>query len=211
MKKKLLIFLLVSLANVWIWRIIGSSPFLGLSIIILSFLLAFNLKIPSLILLAILGAFLLRTNFDTNLLYVSPFEKDKLELRHEYYAQGLGKIYRNRIGIYLDYKVFPHTSRFINNLAYNMDPNLYFFANHPRERVGVVEFEKFSYLLLPFFVIGLIPVLLGLSDFLILYFILSLLISAFVFPGYNLGSILIFPFIVAVIYLGILKIVRRWI
>ena len=69
------------------------------------FFLVFNFKIPTFILLAVLGSFLLKNTFDTNLLYVSPLEKDKLVHRHEYYSQGLGKIYKNRIGIYLNYSV----------------------------------------------------------------------------------------------------------
>lgn len=210
MNKKFAIFLFVCLTNAWIWRILGSSPLLGLGLIILSFLLVFNLKIPSLILLAVLGTFLLTNTFDTNLLYVSPLENDRLENRHEYYAQGLGKIYRNRIGIYLHYNISPYVGRFLKNLAYNLDPNLYFFANHPRERGVAIEFEKFSYFLLPIFVIGVISVLSGSSEFLILYFTLSLLISAFAFPGYDLGPILLFPFIVAVLYLGVVRIFRKW-
>ena len=198
------------LGNAWIWRLLGSSLFLGLGLMALSFLLVFNFKIPSLILLAVLGSFLLKNTFDTNLLYVSPLEKDRIVHRHEYYSQGLGKIYKNRIGIYLNYSVSPYISRFSKNLAYNLDPNLYFFANHPRERGGAIEFEKFSYILLPIFVIGVISLLSGAFGFLIFYFVLSLVITAFAFPGYDLGPILLFPFITAVLYLGILRIVKKW-
>jgi hypothetical protein len=41
------------------------------------------------------------------------------------------------------------------NLFEVIDPNLYFFANHPRERVGIVEFEKFPYIYMPFLIIGI--------------------------------------------------------
>jgi len=198
------------LGNAWIWRILGSSPFLGLGLMVLSFLLVFNLKIPSLVLLAVLGSFLLKTTFDTNLLYVSPLEKDRIEHRHEYYAQGLGRIYKNRIGIYLNYSVSPYISRYLKNLSYNLDTNLYFFANHPRERAGVNEFEKFSFVLLPFFIVGLIAIFSGSFGFLVFYFALSLLISALAFPGYDLGPILTFPFIVAVLYLGVTRIAKKW-
>lgn len=211
MIKKYLILLIICLANAWIWKVFGGSPLLGITLIFISFLLAFNLKISSLILLAILGTFLLKNSFDVNLLHVSSLEKDRLEHKYEYYAQGLGKIYRNRIGIYLHYNVFPYTSRFLRNIAYNTDPNLYFFANHPRERSVAAEFEKFSFILFPFFIIGLISIFVGSFGFLIFYFILSLLISAFVSPGYNLGPILIFPFIVTVLYLGVLKVFKKWI
>jgi len=45
--------------------------------------------------------------------------------------------------------------RIQSNLGEIVNPNLYFFANHPNERVGIDEHEGFPYLLLPLFVIGL--------------------------------------------------------
>lgn len=44
-------------------------------------------------------------------------------------------------------------NRLLNNFYENVDINLYFFANHPRERGGN-EFEKYPYTLLPFFIVG---------------------------------------------------------
>lgn len=44
--------------------------------------------------------------------------------------------------------------RIQKNLGEVVNPNLYFFANHPNERVGIKEHEKFPYILLPFFVVG---------------------------------------------------------
>jgi len=211
MNRKLIIFLLVVLGNAWIWRILGGFLFLGLGLMSLSFFLVFNFKIPTFILLAVLGSFLLKNTFDTNLLYVSPLEKDKLVHRHEYYSQGLGKIYKNRIGIYLNYSVAPYISRFSKNLSYNLDPNLYFFANHPRERGGVIEFDKFFYISLPIFVFGLTSLLSSAFVLPVIYFAVSLFITAFLFPGYDLGPVLLFPFIVTVLYLGVVKIIGRWI
>ncbi len=210
MNKKFIVFLLVLFANVWIWRIFDHSFFLGLGLIILSFFLVFNMRVGTLILFSILSIFLLKNTFDTNLLYISPLDNDRVEHRHEYYAQSLGKAYRNRIAIYLNYNVFPYASRYLTNMAYNLDPNLYFFANHPRERIIAVEFEKFSFLFLPIFIVGLTTLFSGTFIFTIFYFVLSLLISGLAFPGYDLGPILIFPFIVTVIYLGISKIIKIW-
>lgn len=44
------------------------------------------------------------------------------------------------------------------NAGQTVDINLYFFGNHPRSRVGIVEFEKLPYILLPFFLIGTLSV-----------------------------------------------------
>jgi len=208
MNKKFIVFLLVLFANVWIWRILGHSFFLGLGLIVLSFFLAFNMRVGTFILFSILSVFLLKNTFDTNLLYISPLDNDRVEHRHEYYAVELGRVYRNRITINMNYRAAPYVSRYLKNMAFNLDPNLYFFANHPRERIIAVEFEKFSFLFLPFFVIGLMTLFSGAFVFLIFYFVLSLLISGLVFPGYDLGPILIFPFIVVVIHLGLSKVIK---
>ena len=170
MIKKIILFLIICLANAWIWRILGHNPLLGLSLIVLSFLLTFNLKFSTIILFGILSVFLLKNTFDTNLLYISPLDNDRVEHRHEYYAVELGRVYRNRITINMNYRVAPYVSRYLKNMAYNLDPNLYFFANHPRERIIAVEFEKFSFLFLPFFVIGLTALFSGTFVFLIFLF-----------------------------------------
>lgn len=47
-------------------------------------------------------------------------------------------------------------SWFEDNFGLSVDPNYYFFANHPRERVEVAEIEKLSFVWLPFFLVGLL-------------------------------------------------------
>lgn len=43
-----------------------------------------------------------------------------------------------------------------DNFFESINPNKYFFANHPRERAGIVEYEKFPYAYLPFFILGIL-------------------------------------------------------
>ncbi|KKR62985.1 hypothetical protein A2210_00455 [Candidatus Woesebacteria bacterium RIFOXYA1_FULL_40_18] len=208
--RKIILVLLISITNFWIWRIFVQSAGMAIILVLLSIFLVLRLKWLSLIFFILLSIFLLKTSFDTNLLYVSPLENDKLENRHEYYAQSLGRLYRNRIGIYLHKNISPYVSRFEKNLAYNLDPNLYFFASHPRERLGIDEFNKFPLIALPFFLIGLGVLLSGRHYFLIGYFVLSIIVSGFIFPGYRLGPILIFPFMISILYLGLLKVINRF-
>ncbi len=209
MKKIILIFL-IAISNFWIWKIFTQSPFLAIVLILLSIFLILRLKVLSLILLVFLSAFLLKNSFDTNLLYVSPLEKDKLENRHEYYAQSLGRIYKNRISIYLHKTVSPYVSRYEKNLAYNLDPNLYFFASHPRERLGIDEFVKFPLIALPFFLIGLGVLFSGKYNFLLIYAIASVFVSGFLFPGYRLGPVLMFPFMTVTLYLGLSRLLQKF-
>ena len=206
---KLILVLLVCLVNFWIWRVLSESLLLGVALVTLSIFLVFRIKFLSVITFIVLSVFLLKNTFDTNLLYVSPLEKDKLTNRFEYYAKGLGKIYRNRIGVSLHYEVTPYLFKFQRNLFYNLDPNLYFFVNHPRERLGIDEFSKFSLLVLPFFFIGFTQLLIRPDRFLIFYLGLAVILSAFIFPGYNLGPVLMFPFVVALIHMGLSKTVKR--
>lgn len=60
------------------------------------------------------------------------------------------------LGRYLENKPLYIFHKFEQNLLRTLDVNLYFFGNHPRERAGIREFEKFSFLFLPFFILGLL-------------------------------------------------------
>jgi len=205
---KLILVFIISLANFWIWRIFSQSLLLGLLLILISVLLVFRIKILTLVLVILLGFVLIKTNLDTNLLKVSPLENDQLVYRFEYYAQGFGKLYMNRIGLYLNYKLLPSLSKYQRNLAYNLDPNLYFFANHPRERAGIIEFGKFPAITLPFFLFGIGLLLSGGFSFLVLYFVIAEFLSAFILPEYVLGPILIFPFVIGVLFLTFSRILN---
>ncbi len=208
MKNKIILSVLITFLNFWIWRVFGEDTLLGVALIFLSISLIFRFRILTVVLFLVLSVVFLKTNPDTNLMYISPLEKHWLIQRHEYYAESLGSIYRNRAGLYLNYELLPYVFKYTRNLGYNLDPNLYFFANHPRERGGGIEFEKFSPFLLPLFIVGVLILVSGRDKFLISYFIAAQLVNALAFPGYMLGPILIFPFITATIYLGAIWIFR---
>jgi hypothetical protein len=95
--------------------------------------------------------------------------------------------------------------RMLNNFSEVVDPNLYFFANHPRERVGITEFEKFPYLLLPFFVYGLVAIISKrkFNKNLKISFFAPILLLTFIGNKNNLGPFSLFPFIVVVCTLGL--------
>jgi len=56
---------------------------------------------------------------------------------------------------FLENKVNRLGYKFKRNFFTLLDTNYYFFANHPRERPGIKETEKFFWGLLPFFLLGL--------------------------------------------------------
>jgi len=95
--------------------------------------------------------------------------------------------------------------RILDNISYVVDPNLYFFANHPRQRVGIKEFEKFPYILTPFFVIGLFQLFRSEKDrpFLSVMIMVPLVIISFIGNINSLGPFCLFPVIVVAVVSGL--------
>lgn len=91
-----------------------------------------------------------------------------------------------------------------SNFFANLDPNLYFFASHPRERTGVEEFQKYLPVFLPFFVLGFISIIYKSSWKILTYVTFIAVISSIISPKYNLGPILFFPVINLLITTGVL-------
>ncbi|MBI2596857.1 hypothetical protein HYW41_01760 [Candidatus Daviesbacteria bacterium] len=208
----LLIQLIVIFLNPWWWIIFQRNIWVGLLVIILS-LVVFKyfwysniekLLLPLLIFTAISFFISVKDAFDISIFRYSTLEIQQLNKRHEFYANGLGKIYTNRISLsyFKDFNL--PISKLQRNFFGNLDPNQYFFASHPRERAGVEEFQKYIPLFLPFFVIGLlysihVPLLA-----LLIYLVIVSLISSVISASYNLGPILFFPLINFMITIGII-------
>ena len=93
--------------------------------------------------------------------------------------------------------------RLEENFFQAIDLNLYFFSNHPRERIGVSEFEKFTYPLLPFFLIGVFAYFKERKYLLVGIIFLSLILISIIGFSNSLGPFLLFPFISIAIYLGL--------
>lgn len=93
----------------------------------------------------------LRQGFSLNgfrtIFKLNPEDIQQINARRSYYSnQTLGKIFENKPGFFLD--------RYKENFFQGLDPNYYFFANHPRERAGTAEKEKIYWFWLPVFLIG---------------------------------------------------------
>jgi hypothetical protein len=195
--------------NAWFWRIVIENFVIGIFLIFLStllYLLAFqNIKKPliisTLILSAIIFFYTLEKGFDSTILHSTPEEIFQINQRRSYYPKTLGKIFENR-PILIAYKLQ-------RNLFYNLDPNLYFYSNHPRERLGVNEFKKYQFFLLPFFILGAIYLIIKKNIPVTSYLIFSAFASAVLNPSYRSGPLLFFPFLNSVIAIGVLTIVTR--
>lgn len=202
----------VILLNPWWWVIIQRDIWVGLLIFALSIIVLiyffYNRSeiffLCLLLLTIILIIISLRQAFDESIFRISATGVQQLNKRHEFYAHNLGKLYTNRISLSYFKNYSFSLLKLERNFFGNLDPNLYFFASHPRERAGIDEFEKYTPIFVPFFIIGFIYSICRPKLNLVAYFISMLLISSFISPYYNLGPILFFPFINFVITIGFL-------
>lgn len=139
---------------------------------------------------------MLKDGFDTTLFNLSEEEIFRINERRSYYPLNLGKLFQN--------KLTESVYKFENNVFQNLDLNLYFFATHPRERLGINEFEKYYSITLPLFLIGFFIAIFKRKLF--IYFILGVLISAFLTSTLIIGPVLLYPFMNLSIVLGLKKV-----
>lgn len=203
---------IIMLSNPWWWVIVQKD--LKVSILAFSLSIIFPYFFHSgskiiflffLVLTSLLIIISLRQAFDESIFRISPREEQQLNKRHEFYAHNLGKIYTNRISLSYFKNYSFSLLKLERNFFGNLDPNLYFFASHPRERTGIDEFEKYTPIFVPFFLIGFIYLICRPKLNLVAYFITALFISSFISPNYNLGPILFFPLFNFVITIGLLR------
>lgn len=134
------------------------------------------------------------SSFET-IFKLTPEDILQINTRRSYYPnQLLGKIFENKLVFYLD--------KYEENFFQGLDLNFYFFANHPRERVGVVEKEIFFWFWLPLFLVGIVTSFkksLWMPSFLSFFVLLTIS----VFSKFDNFVILLIPFLIFYIYLGL--------
>ncbi|OGM30445.1 hypothetical protein A2630_01855 [Candidatus Woesebacteria bacterium RIFCSPHIGHO2_01_FULL_44_10] len=136
--------------NLWIWRIFNLNPVVALLLVGATLAFYKNFKIIFLILFAGTLFFQFKTTNIQDLTHLTNDQQRVVQIRlkaYPYWATSIGK--------WLE--VSPKAialGRIRQNFFENLDINQYFFATHPRQRVGITEFEKFPYILLPFFIYG---------------------------------------------------------
>lgn len=197
------LLLLAFFTNLWIWRVLIQNIFIGILLLIITILLAHRLFVFSLLTMVLICVWQIKTTQPVSLVAISNDDRRVIDMRLKAYpARFL------RVGHWLEERKESLAFRRISqNLFENLDLNLYFFANHPRQRVGIKEFEKFPYVLLPVFLIGFFGLL---SQKYLLFwlvsFFLPLLVLSFVGNQNSLGPFSLFPFFSIVIFRGLEKI-----
>jgi hypothetical protein len=217
-KVESLLLFLVFILNYWTYQLFQQDILLGfiLSIITVTLFTVTFVKVDLIYKIAILlllificvGSFyLLSGHFDTTLGQITSTETKTISLRHGYFAQGLGILFINKFSQQYYSKWYTPISHYLRNISYSIDPNLYFFKSHPREKSGIDEYDKYSPLLLPFFILGFLTHFLSLNSHKILsiYLVTAVFITGFISPYYNLGPVLLFPYLNLAILIGSLQ------
>lgn len=200
MNKKLVSgILILSFINLWVNKIFQINLFISLLLLLLSFLLFFALsakyskyaQILTIIVLLSLSSSLLINHLDQRIFTRSIIDSISINQRHEYYAKELGKIYRNRVGLYYFSQLRPGFTKLNQNLADLIDFSQYF--------------NNYSVLFLPFFIVGFFYDLLKSLKFPLVYLICVLFTSMFIKSGDRFNILLLFPFINLCVFLGLVK------
>lgn len=126
-----LLFLFVGLVSVWAYR---RNKFLIIILILVSLLVA--------------QVFITKTR---SLTQIANDDRRLIDLRLGAYPP----ITFLPIAHWLEQKnITIASTRMADSFFENLDPNQYFFANHPRERVGHIEIQKLIFIFLPFSLVG---------------------------------------------------------
>lgn len=213
-----LIHLLVVILSPWLWFIVQKNFLISLLILGLDLVvfLYFSQKRSKmlfffLLILTIISVFItVKNGFDYSIFRNSALDIQQLNKRHEFYAHGLGKIYTNKIVLTYVKDFNLPLYKLQRNFFSNLDINLYFFASHPRERIGVGEFEKYLPIFLPFFLLGFLYIIYKPILKILLYLLFVSLTSAVISPYYNMGPILFFPIFSVIITIGLLLSLRKF-
>lgn len=112
-------------------------------------------------------------------------------------------------GRFLENKLTFMLYKLQQNFFRSLDLNLYFFGGHPREREGVREFEKFSFLSLPFFLLGLVYIVKHRIWQIILSLFIPLIVVSVIGHDNYLSLFSLFPFFAVTITIGAIRSVRK--
>ena len=200
-------FLVVVLfLNVWVWRVLSINFFLGLVLIFATFCLSVLIIKSSkniIGIFAVLGTVLLVAQWVTTKDFsLTELTNDQIRVR-DMRLREYPPIYFLPIAHWFEGRRESIAFfRLLDNFSEAVDPNLYFFANHPRERVGIKEFEKFPYIFLPAFLIGFLILAQKKKKVFFFSFLLPLTVLTLKGSDNPLGPFTLFPAVSVAIATG---------
>ena len=218
----LIIFTFALFANIWIWKIYSFSIITGLSVTLASFLVYLYFykdkpvfKITFILSVLFLFFVFVNTTQVKPITEISDHELHIRQVRMSQYPPLTIKLKEKNIRIpvaslFENRKESVVFFRMLENMFFVSDPNLYFFANHPRETSGIKEFEKYPYILLPFFLYGTTRLIRNKKKNLFFGLLTAGIITAGLVGSQNpMGPVLFFPFLTFVIFLGLSELLNK--
>ena len=218
---KWLVIVLIAFANAWIWRIFKFNFPLFILLILLTIILNYliirkitrKLLVFFVILLGIVTFFQWKTTTPQSLTLLDNDEQRIKQERLQYYNPS--SHYMRILFARLDLKNFLEgdlniaSTKLQRNFFETIDPNVYFFAGHPRERVWANDFEKFPFILIAPFLVGLYQIIKKKNRFIFSYFLASLILITLIGHKNTMGPFILFPLFVICIRYGLLKILKN--
>lgn len=204
---------IILFGNVWIWRIFKQNFFIFLLLIIFTILLYVAIRqritliktILFFILLITIIVFQYKTTTRQSLSILDNDEQrvQQIRLQAYVYDPDLIKIifFRFKLRDFYEGSLNIVITRLQRNFFETIDLNIYFFGGHPRGRVWSNDFEKFSFILLPLFLIGLLTYRIK-QKLLSTIIITCIFVLTLIGHKNNLGPFLLLPFLVLYISFG---------
>lgn len=218
--RNLAVIIIILITSPWSWQIFSSNLLLLIVVWVSSIALFFatinnsnKLDIACGILFTVLIIWQCVTTKNISLNYINPTEEYLLNARRVQMSNirlGFAEFQINpNLGKFLQSRQAFMIYKFQENLFRSLDVNEYFFAGHPRERAGIREFEKFNFIFLPFYILGLYVAIIGRYSKLLIGLIIFHLVLGIIGTNNYLGAFILYPFFVVFTTLGAMKIFKK--
>lgn len=200
--RKITLSPIVIFANWWWWSVFSTQPINGILMLLSGGITLIGLGKNKrwLLILAVIIMSILQwqTTTPRSLIALSNDEQRVVEERKSAYPP----ITWAPVAYYLEEKpVSIAVGRWLGSVFENLDPNQYFFANHPREGIATNAIEKLPFVLLPLALLGLYLLFFS-SRFLFLVTAVPIFILALIGNQNQFGGLSTWPLWIAAIDMG---------
>lgn len=217
------LLIIILFSNVWIWKIFGQNFLVFILLIIATVLLwllttkKLKIKYYVIFLLIFLALFFFQwktTTWHSLVLLSNDEQRIKSEriklynpsshyMRVIFYRLDLANFFEGDIGTIIN--------RLQRNFFESLDPNVYFFAGHPRERVWANDFEKFPFTYIIPFILGFYQLIKRRNLVIQFWLVCSITLLSIIGHKNPLGPFILFPIFPTIFLLGIPKSLPGWI
>ena len=214
----MIFLLIITLVNPWIWKIAGSNLILFFLLILTTLFLYLSILRKRyyylfFFLFIIIILFQWKTTAFQSLILLDNDEQRIQKLRLEFYKPSLHYVrvifHRLNLNDFLEGDFTTASSRIQRNFFETIDPNVYFFGGHPRERVWANDFEKFTFIFVIPFLTGAYSLALEGKRLIYLNLLISVVLLSIIGHKNPLGPFILFPFFIVTISYGLKILIRK--